>query len=299
MLSATTQPAGSALPYITSILAFIVILVVLALLVTGKVSVFRFSLKEWTLEIVGAGPGAALNAAIDAITAPLSAVNYTSYAASIVDACLVNARLDTFHVDVARQNWLTSRLFIMVSLLERMRGLRAVVFVEAGEGGGSRFVGFAHPAEVRWSLARRYPWLEEAYAKAYAAFAQGDQNLYRPTDSRGALTPPAIFKILQFYLDALQKTQEFQPASHEWTPLGQDPPTWEHATWLRRADLEDVLGEVLKRPTVSAALPRNDKIRAVLRQSGDFVAAVDGENVKTMIDRRKWTEEAARIIAQQ
>ena len=64
--------------------------------------------------------------------------------------------------------WLTSRLFIFATMLERMRGLRCCVFFESSGRVSKRFLGTAEPAAVRWAFAHRYPWLNPAFADAYA-----------------------------------------------------------------------------------------------------------------------------------
>src|SRR5262249_16950846 len=69
--------------------------------------------------------------------------------------------------------WLTSRLFIMAIVFARMRGLRAFVFLETSGNIRNRFVCWTQPEKVRWALARRFPWLEQAYAEAYSAILQG------------------------------------------------------------------------------------------------------------------------------
>lgn len=65
--------------------------------------------------------------------------------------------------------WLTSRLFIMAIVFAQMKGIGCFVFVETSGVVRKRFVGWAEPARIRWALAKRYPWLEQAYAEAYAA----------------------------------------------------------------------------------------------------------------------------------
>ncbi len=65
----------------------------------------------------------------------------------------------------AGQEWLTSRLFILTLMLKRMQGLRCVVFLGTHCNVPRSFVGIALPDEVRWALARQYPWLEETYLK--------------------------------------------------------------------------------------------------------------------------------------
>lgn len=64
--------------------------------------------------------------------------------------------------------WLTSRLFIMAIIFARMKGIECFVFVETAGSVRKRFVGWADPAKIRCALAKRYPWLEQAYAETYA-----------------------------------------------------------------------------------------------------------------------------------
>ncbi len=67
--------------------------------------------------------------------------------------------------------WLTSRLFVAAALLERMRGVECFVFLEPDGNVDRRFVAIADARRLRWVLARRYPWLETAFARAYAEAA--------------------------------------------------------------------------------------------------------------------------------
>ena len=52
------------------------------------------------------------------------------------------------------RGWLTSRLFIFATMLERMRGLRCCVFIDSSGTVAGSFVGAAAPSAVRWALAR-------------------------------------------------------------------------------------------------------------------------------------------------
>jgi hypothetical protein len=65
------------------------------------------------------------------------------------------------------KEWLTSRLYIMAILFARIKGLKALVFVETVNNLRERYVGWAEPEKVRWAMANHYPWLERAYAAAY------------------------------------------------------------------------------------------------------------------------------------
>lgn len=305
MLYATAKSPGGSLHDIATIVSVVgalaIVLVLASLLLTGRSRIFKFSLKDLAVEMSRPGSSEELAAAIAAISDPAAAMNYTSYAQSIVQAAIVPSRLDALYIDVARQpGWLTSRLFFMVALLERMRGLRSVVFVESNESGATRFVGLATPGVVRWLLARLYPWLDEAFAVAYAQLSDGDPDLlrYRPTSSSGALGVDAVSHLLTPYLQKLQKNQEHDPGHGEWTRLNAAPITWERAIYVRRAEIENLLGEDLKRPTVRHDLPHDEKIKAVLLHSGDFVAAVDAEQrLHGLVDRRRWIEESARYVA--
>ncbi len=62
------------------------------------------------------------------------------------------------------EEWLTSRLHIAAVMMERMRSVKVFVFVERAPTTERRFVAVVPVRQVRWALARRYPWLEAAWA---------------------------------------------------------------------------------------------------------------------------------------
>ena len=84
------------------------------------------------------------------------------------------------------KEWLTSRLYIATVVMERMRGVKAFVFVERTSNSERRFVAVAPVRQLRWALARRYPWLE-------AAWLHGLVSLY-PSGPPGG--PPANVPLL-------------------------------------------------------------------------------------------------------
>jgi hypothetical protein len=60
-------------------------------------------------------------------------------------------------IDVGQGNeWITSRLYAVATLVARMRGLRVMVFTATGPS-GQQFLGIASVAHVRWSLAKAFP----------------------------------------------------------------------------------------------------------------------------------------------
>ena len=98
----------------------------------------------------------------------------SSYLSSSLQALLEQVGADTTYdfveIDLGEgKEWVTSRLFIFAIILERLLNLQCFVFLETRNGAPTQFIGIASPDEVRWRLACKYPWLEEAFAKAYCS----------------------------------------------------------------------------------------------------------------------------------
>src|SRR4051812_34713380 len=92
-----------------------------------------------------------------------------STAATFVSQLTDGGSADYAEVNLGAGNeWLTSRLFILSILYARVKGVKAFVFLETSGAARKRYVGWASPQAVRWALAKRYSWLESAYATAYA-----------------------------------------------------------------------------------------------------------------------------------
>jgi hypothetical protein len=207
------------------------------------------------------------------------------------------------------RGWLTSRLFIFATMLERMRGLRCCVFIDSSGAVAGSFVGAAAPSAVRWALAREYPWLERAYVQAYSAIFPGRGAAPRPheatvriSSAAGALTTADAQNLV---LDFLTKHPSIHPQNptseppederNQWVVLRQNEQRfWEHAKWLTRSLLEDVLGDVLTTQAVRAsASDRGERVtRAVLRVEAPFVALVDRRGTFIdLVDRLALLEE--------
>jgi hypothetical protein len=215
------------------------------------------------------------------------------------------------------RGWLTSRLFIFATMLERMRGLRCCVFVDSSGAVAGSFVGAAAPSAVRWALAREYPWLERAYVQAYSAIfpepagnppaaatsaaPRPHQATVRISSAAGALTTVNAEKLVLGFVN--------HPSVHPQDPASEPPEDersqwvvlhmngerfWEHAEWLTRSLLEDVLGDVLTTQAVRASVnDRGERVtRAVLRVEAPFVALVDRRGTFIdLVDRLALLEE--------
>jgi hypothetical protein len=194
--------------------------------------------------------------------------------------------------------WLTSRLYIAATLLERMRGVRCLVFLETRDGNSGRFLALAAPTTVRWALAHRYPWLEIAYrrASAIALPVSSPPLLPHPqwvaagqpvvTSDRGTLDPNHAQWLAREFVQVLQQPVPPPPPAGLYSPPPSaiHDPEWvtlagyrERANWVTPG----VLAEFLPPRAFQAWMPemrdapRAKRTRAVLRREGAFVALLD------------------------
>src|SRR5438094_3640888 len=181
---------------------------------------------------------------------------FSSAAMALFDQIRSGTGSDYAVIDLGTgEQWLTSRLFIFAIMLERMRGLRSLVFVETAADIRRRIVGTASPGQVRWALAQRYPWLEPAFAKAYGSIgAVQIQSQY------GALEPWTATQVVNAFLREIQRDKAPDADNEEWVALGQRQ-LWEHARWIDGARCERVLSKALQRSWVtdSASVPSADR----------------------------------------
>ena len=246
-----------------------------------------------------------------------------STAGTFIDQLRDPAAADYAIVDLGGgDQWLTSRLYIMAVVFARMKGVCAFVFL-GQSGAGRRYLGWADPNRIRWALARRYPWLEAAYAAAYAQ-AAGTLNanavVTSPTGRLGYTHNPAdpgpSVELLRTFLRHIQWPPEAgAPApvvpllatppladAPDWVLINESTQTREHAMWLSATLLEDILGEQLSfsyvRLDALQGEPRSKQIRRVLARTGRYVAVVQDElRFEYLIDRSRLLEQVAQSIS--
>lgn len=188
------------------------------------------------------------------------------------------------------REWLTSRLFILSVILRRMRGLKAVVFVDDANGLHGHFVGICSSAVLRWRLAGEYPKYEEALASGEA----------RATPLRGQAPSPkqepplvdddegrfanrdAAAELLRGFLKGVQAP--VVPAAADaaaWQalePSPPDPPIVEYAKWVDTALIEKLLSGVLDVDAVPASqflfADRGVRARIVFEHGSPWVPLV-------------------------
>jgi len=265
-----------------------------------KLSIFKVELELAAVE--SRAPAVVLNAFRDTTQAAVSDSAHTLF-----EQVRDTTPADYAIVDLGvGDEWITSRLFIAAALLERMRGLKAMVFV--GERGATPwcFVTVANPSVVRWSLARRSPWFELAYAQANEeALTSGTPPL--SSDPKSYLPTNAVIATDHGGLDgerAKTLTSAFLRRVQEWAAPGAPiPDGWvglgdyrERATWVTTQLLREML------PASSFDLymkemrdePQQRRARAMLRRRGQFVALVEDDGrFKQLVDRDELLEGAA------
>jgi hypothetical protein len=168
-------------------------------------------------------------------------------------------------------------------------------------------------------LARKYPWLEVAYAAAYAAATANANAMTVVTSPTGRLgrqfdpsDPEPSVWLLRTFLQRIQWPPEAGaaplvppppvaplPNAPDWVPINEANQTREHATWLTSDLLEEILGEELKFSHVGTETLRGkssgEQVRQVLAQSGRYVAVTREEfRFDYLIDRSLLLEQVAR-----
>jgi hypothetical protein len=207
------------------------------------------------------------------------------------------------------EEWLTSRLFIMAIVFARTKGIHAFVFVETTGGFRRRYIGWAAPEQVRWALASRYRWLEHAYADAYAAVLTQQPNTV-VASNQGRLgydfdqaNPDPSVQLVREFLQRVQAAAPMLPTDRNgWVLIDAPTDTWEHASRLDGALLEDLLGTECKRAALSVAELRTlkpaDSLHLILSEAARFTAITGpDQRFEYLIDRDALLPQAARQLA--
>jgi hypothetical protein len=189
-------------------------------------------------------------------------------------------------------------------MMHRMRGISVFVFVNRTAASERRFLAAVDVQLLRWSLAQRYPWLESAFAGAYAVLFQYDPPLSTMTastiSSTGALHPHQAQQLVQEFVDRLQEHRPPPPvgeSERHWVTL--DRGISERADWVTVALLNELLPTSVFAAKVEdlADQPRAKRMRAVLRAHAPFVAVVDRDGqFLRLLDRRAYLEKLATTL---
>jgi hypothetical protein len=218
---------------------------------------------------------------------------------NLLEHLLQGTRLPEYAlVDVGDgKEWISSRLFIFSVILQRMKGLRCIVFVSTADKQYRTFIGCASPDNVRWRLAADQPWLEAAFAQAYSNVALAPANRHRGspfTDSKGALQlTDAQLVISQFMQSLKEAAPHAFPAEYVQIQSGD-----EHATWMTVAELQRIMDAGLWTDSVPENTDQTPEanrlqVRRILRKSSPYVAQTRNGAFVSLISRVALLDEVA------
>jgi len=233
-----------------------------------------------------------------------SSALFDSYSVSLFSQLLNPAEADYAVIDLGSgHDWLTSRLYIFSLVLGEVSRLRALVFLETTANVRRRFLGVAAPGDVRAALARRYPWLEHAFALAYSEqypkFTNdliGQSTMPAAPYVLDASNPNLVMNLVRAFVSKIQRKTE-PPQSEQKTyqsfqTVTPGIPTlttlWERAEWIDGERLERLLAGCLEYSWYadSPDLSKRIRIDGILRRSARFVALVDEDRRFTgLVDR--------------
>nr|MBI1228966.1 hypothetical protein [Cytophagales bacterium] len=196
--------------------------------------------------------------------------------------------------------WLSSRLFIMAIIFDKMKSVNGIVFLESTSSTRKKLVGWAESKKVRWAFAQRFPWMETAYAEAYsntipnASVVSYQGKLGFVWDNAN---PSPSIDLLQKFLLKIQAPGGFPPPPEEndWVPLTSDATIQEHACWLNAELVEGILGDALITEHIKSDIDDSTKeqqLKRYLKLGHPFIALVkDNERFDYLVKREKLLEQ--------
>lgn len=256
----------------------------------------KLSLFKVELELVPAAP-ATTTPLLDNIRSATLAAEISDSSSAMLDQVQIQTPADYVLIMLGDgTEWLTSRLFIAIVMVERMRGIKACVFVERSENSERSFVAVATVPQLRHALSRRYPWLEVAWLQSrlsiYPQFPPEPPNIQSQPDPKrmsadgwpllnefGSFTPNDARSIVAKFIESIQRDDmDITPLNvhteAEWVSLRSRK---ERAQWVSKELLWTLLPSIAFEawaPSLRDA-PRAHLTRAVLRRPAPFVALVE------------------------
>ena len=128
------------------------------------------------------------------------------------------------------------------------------------------------PSNVRRALGKRYPWFEDAFARAVSAHSQFM-----------VAQPWQVSGLVKQFIDNIQKNSAPSVSeSNSYLKIGTgtgNEENWEQTRWIDGEQLERDLAGVLEYAWVdeSPDTPRHLVSEAILRRNASFVALVDSD----------------------
>ena len=208
--------------------------------------------------------------------------------------------------------WLTSRLFLFSAFLDRNRAARCIVFTDDV----GTFIGSAAPSDIRASLGARFPEYELALLVAPVESNPPQPHAWNLNEFRGGeLSESALNIIARNFLQNPTISTNNRPSKSGilpgelesgWVHIDRTAKggaaTWERAEYVTAGALQTILGDALGKARVTGmpeALPSEAIARAIINQSGTFVAFVGHANkFLGLCDRTIIVDRVARAASQ-
>jgi len=193
------------------------------------------------------------------------------------------------------EKWLSSRLYIFAKMLQRMKALRCVVFLAPGPETETQFVGAASPEKVCWGLAMQQPWLEVAYAQAYAALTEAGPIWVQ--NENGAIEAAVGEQLVKNFIGKLTIPPTPPINDWEWVTFAPNQPP-EHAVWLSRDYIEQALGYALWKDSIVASETKREA-KSLMKCSAPYVARVKkNREFISLVDRTVFLDEVIAKISE-
>lgn len=189
--------------------------------------------------------------------------------------------------------WLSSRIYLFTKILQRMRGIKYIVFVDSYQGTAKHFVGIVESSKVEYTFAMRYQWFEPAFSNAFCQAYSPNQ--YPPSNkliksTYGLLDQSFVIQVIKGFIQNIQKPPNEKPPNKEWIKIDKTK-AWEHAEFLDSVKVQEILYEVIYTAFVDVLnikdRSKTDQIKLILRFKEPIVALVDQkQRFQKLIDRQ-------------
>lgn len=242
---------------------------------------------------------------------------FDSYSYTLFEQIGRGAPTDVAVMDLGKgHEWLTSRLYLFATLLERLRGVKCLVFVRSTETRTRQVLGATTPGAVREALAGDEPWLESTYLAAWndscGAAVRGTGTPisgahWDDVDVKlSSLDAGTAMGISQTFVRLIQTSKKPVTDPEDWQEFtatdsaGAVKRVWEHTRWIEPAALPGRLDRVIDAralvPTDPTDAPSDQK-KSVLLQEGRFATLVEKDGTfRGVVDRAAMLDEAVRGV---
>jgi hypothetical protein len=200
-------------------------------------------------------------------------------------------------------SWLTSRIYLFALMLRRMRSMEEFVFVQTSAAVTGSFLAHVSLERVRWRIAQRQPWLEQAYAQAYSNAWTDPTLSMNITSDLGELDYWPATQVVQRFLAGIQRQKPAGTSNPGWVDVTVPPSigtvpgqSWEeHADWVDGLMLRDLFKDapVFEFVVDAPGLPQSQRTEWILHMDTRFVAVVDrAQRFDKLIDRTRLLDSA-------